>query len=160
VKKEDSTGAKMHELVSSQPVDPTFEQALLRGEASGYAICVKPLRFAKLPNTIATAFAEIGEAHCYYVFELESEARAQMERIPPQERLGCILSIESIRYIPEWGPQNGPRFDATGHPSRMRGFVVDRFGAITEWKHAGRLGWHDPEPVRDTPSEATRSLRK
>ena len=49
----------------------SFAEALRCGEAKGYAVCAKPLRFARLPDIVATTFAELGDANCYSVYQSE-----------------------------------------------------------------------------------------
>jgi hypothetical protein len=145
---------------SSAPI--SFEQALLRGEASGYAICAKPLRFAKLSDAIASSFVELDEENRYHVFELEAEAARRLEQIPADERLGRVLSVQKVRYLPDWTSRDAPQFDATGHPFEMRGFVIDQTGAVKEWKHSGRLGWREVPEATETsgPVEPRLSLRQ
>lgn len=127
----------------------TFEEALLRGETGGYAVCVKPLRFAKLPDVVATSFIEVGEDNCYYVFETKAGAQAQLDRVPPGERLGCEHTIREVRCLPGATSRDGPQFDATGHPFEMRGFIVDQTGNVKEWRHAARLGWREGTATTD-----------
>lgn len=141
----------MNEVAENKPSAVTFEAGLLRGEASGYAVCVKPLRFAKLPDAIAMTFAEIGEPNCYYVFESEADAAAALQRMPSSAQLGCELTIRTVRYLGEADRRTGPRLDATGHPFEMRGFIVDKNGATKEWAQSGKLGWRDANLEPETP---------
>jgi hypothetical protein len=122
----------------------SFEEALLCGEAKGYAVCATPLRFAKLPDTVATTFAEIGEEGCYYVFQREADATKSLAQISPANRLGWVFSVREVSYLASAEKNDGPKLDFHGHPFQMRGFAVDLSGAVTEWPHPGKLGWRGP----------------
>jgi hypothetical protein len=121
----------------------TFEGALLRGEVTGFVVCAKPLRFDKLPDAVATSFVEVAGANGYYVFESESDARTLLESISADERLGSTYHVREVQYLPDGGPRDGPRLDPTGHPFQMRGYIVDKAGQRSEWRHSGKLGWRD-----------------
>lgn len=122
----------------------SFEEALLRGEAKGYAVCAQALRFARLPDTVATTFAEIGDANCSFVFQNEADATRRPGRIRPEDQLGWIFNVREIIHLAPAGPNDGPKLDLHGHPFQMRGFLVDESGGVTEWKHPGKLGWRGP----------------
>jgi hypothetical protein len=115
----------------------SFEQALLRREANGYAVCAKPLRFSKLPDSVVTTFAEIGEENCYYVFEKQDEAERRLAQIHPNDRLGWIFSVIEVSYLCRLRPNDGPKLDPCGFPFKMRGVIVDKSGIITKWGHRG-----------------------
>jgi len=134
----------MKEDIAKPVATRRFEEALLCGEAKGYAVCAKPRRFARLPDTVATTFAEIGEDDCYYVFESEAEASKRMAQIPPEDRLGWLFSVREVSYLSSIGENDGPKLDICGYPFAMRGFVVDASGVVTEWLHPGKLGWRGP----------------
>jgi hypothetical protein len=123
-----------------------FEDALLRGETAGYAVCVKPLRFAAFPEHVVETFAELGETDCYYVFEREADAWRTFDEIAPERRLGGLFQVRRVSYLSELGPGDGPRLDLCGHPFAMRGFIVDGEGAMKEWRHPGRFGWRRRAP--------------
>jgi hypothetical protein len=125
----------------------SFEEALRGGEAKGYAVCAKPLRFARLPDTVAATFAEIGDANCYFVFQKEADATRRLEQIRPEDQLGWIFSVREIAHLAPAGPNDGPKLDLHGHPFEMRGFLVDQSGGVTEWRHPGKLGWRGPTAV-------------
>ena len=143
-------------------VTPTFAEALVDGSACGYAVCVKPLRFAALPESLVTTFAEVGGENCYRVFEREEDARRQLARMPVDEVLGLVTSVREIVYLAALGRTDCPRLDAQGLPFAMRGFLVDRTGAITEWRKPGRLGWragsHTATPFFDKTNLLARFL--
>ena len=122
----------------------SFEEALLCGEAKGFAVCAKPLRFARLPDTVATTFAEIGDDGCYYIFQSEAEATKRLAQVTPEDRLGWIFSVREAAYFANAGKNDGPKLDFRGHPFQMRGFIVDLSEAVTEWRHPGKLGWRGP----------------
>jgi hypothetical protein len=123
------------------PTELTFEEALLNGGACGYAVCLKPLRFAKLPDHIAMSFAEIQQPNRYYVFEVRAEAIRHLEQIPTADQLGATFSVQEVRAIHTPDSRHGPKYDPCGHPFQMRGFIVDRHGTPKEWTHAAKLGW-------------------
>jgi len=131
------------ELATVVAAPLSFEEALLRGEAKGFAVCAKSLRFARLPEVVATTYAEIGGPNCFYVFEAEDEARRRLAEVPSQEQLGWQLSVREISYRPMRDNRDGPKLDLCGHPFAMRGFLVDRSGVCTQWQHPGWLGWRD-----------------
>lgn len=128
--------------MANPTVNPSFSDALLRGEP-GYAVCIMPQRFARLPEAIAVSFAEIGEPNSYYVFATEEGARERLQRIPECDRFGYVFTIRKIHFLPISTPRDGPRLDATGHPFQMRGFIVDQSGNEKRWTHSGKLGWRD-----------------
>ena len=138
----------------------TFEEAILRGEATGFSVGAKPLRFARLPNSIATAFAEIGDVNCYYVFETRAEARRRLKLIPPASRLGWIFSVRKVSHLRGLEASGGPQLDVRGHPFEMRGFVVDKSGVVSEWIHGGRFGWGGPAEEDKPARQPKLSLRK
>ncbi|HVU47667.1 MAG TPA: hypothetical protein VHD85_16170 [Terracidiphilus sp.] len=125
----------------------TFEEALLLGETKGYAVCAKPLRFARLPDTVATTLAELGDEGCFHVFQSEAEANKKLAQIPPEDRLGWVFSVREVAYLASVGSNDGPKLDLRGHPFQMQGFVVDSSGNVTPWRHPGRLGWRGPTAV-------------
>src|SRR5947209_2778609 len=97
--------------VAAAAVKMAFEAALLSGSESGYAVCVKSTRFAKLPDVLATTFAEIDRDNCYYVFELERDARARLDTIPPDEKLGRLYDVREIILLDPPDASDGPRLD-------------------------------------------------
>jgi hypothetical protein len=125
----------------SQSTELTFEAALLSGDARGYAVCLKPLRFAKLPDHVAMTFAEIRQPNRYYVFEVKADANRYLEQIPAEDRLGATFSVQEVRVIHAPDSRHGPKCDPSGHPFQMRGFIVDQHGATKEWTHEVMLGW-------------------
>lgn len=135
----------------------SFAEALRRGDTKGYAVCAKPLRFARLPDTVATTFAEIGDANCYFVFQNEADATRRLGQIRPEDQLGWIFSVREIFHLAPAGPNDGPKLDLHGHPFQMRGFLVDQSGGVSEWKHPGKLGWRGPRAdkpeVKKDPTE-------
>jgi hypothetical protein len=150
----------MNEDIAKPIGSRRFEDALLCGEARAYAVCAKPRRFGRLPDTVATTFAEIGEVGCFYVFESEAEANRRMAQIPPEDRLGWLFSVREVSCLSSIGKNDGPKLDICGYPFAMRGYVVDAAGAVTEWCHPGKLGWRgpigeDPAAISEPP---TRSL--
>ena len=134
----------MKDNTALSPAMRSFETALLCGEARGYAVCAKPLRFARLPDTVATTFAELGDENCYYVFESEAEANRRLAQIPPEDHLGWDFSVREVLHLASPGQNDGPKLDLQGHPFAMRGFVVETSGTTKEWVHPGRLGWRGP----------------
>jgi hypothetical protein len=134
----------MNETPATPAATRSFENALLNRETVGYAVCAKPLRFARLPDTVATTYAEIGDENCFYVFERQAEATARMAKIPSDDRLGWLFSIRKVSYLAATGRNDGPKLDPSGHPFAMRGFIVDASGATIEWRHPGKIGWRGP----------------
>lgn len=131
---------------SDAPAARSFAWSLRHGLAKGFAVCAKPLRFAELPEAVATTYAEIGETDCGYVFESEAAAQRRLAAIPPEGRLGWKFSIKEVSYRAEKGARDGPTLDVTGHPFAMRLFVVDKDGGMARWEHGGSIGWSDGPP--------------
>lgn len=128
------------------PAARSYAWNLRHGLAKGFAVCAKPLRFAQLPDVVVTAYAEIGEPDCCYVFESQAEARRRLDQIPPENRLGWIFSILEVSYQAEKGSADGPTLDVSGHPFAMRIFVVEKSGEIARWEHGGHIGWRGAAP--------------
>jgi hypothetical protein len=126
-----------------------FAQALLHGEASGYAVCAKPREFSRFPDSAVTTFAEISEVNCYYVFEKQEEAEQRLRQIPLDDTLGWVFSVKEVSYLRHVGPNDGPTLDPACFPFEMKGFVVDRSGTVTKWVHPGRFGWRGPPTPPD-----------
>jgi hypothetical protein len=142
--------------IAAAAVKMAFEAALLSGDGSGYAVCVKSARFEKLPDVLATTFAEIDRDNCYYVFELERDARTHLDAIPADEKLGQLYEVREIILLDPPEASDGPRLDPCGYPFAMRGILVDRNGGMAEWRHTGKLGWRNgtlpPFPLPDETS--------
>ncbi len=152
----------MNDLPVSPPAGPSFAEALIGGAARGYVICVKPRRFEKLPDNVVETFAEIGADGGFAVFEVEADARRQLEQIPPAMRLGGNFRVKEICWLPHVAPRGGPLLDLGGYPFAMRGYLVDRSGGHTAWPHPpGRLGWKDlPSAVDPSEEKPLRLVRK
>jgi len=122
-------------------------------------VCAKPLRFSHLPDSVAITFAEIGDVNCYYVFETRDDARRQLAQIPPDDRVGRLFSVIEVAYLRRLKANDGPKLDPCGFPFRMRGFIVDKSGAVTKWGHRGRFGWRGlTAPRSGSSDEAGSSL--